>query len=169
VIAEGHEVDYSITISARFIARLLAAAILFLLFMHTAVHVANFTFGHDHLMGLSALFDMNRENNVPTWYSGTVMLSTAAALAVIGFARVQARDPFRRHWVLLALLFLYLSFDELTHIHENWGNALNAPLASWRNRDVFGGALRNLWVLPAGVVAALSACFSCRSYSICQC
>ena len=145
----------TITISARFVARLLAAVMLFLLVMHIAVHVADFGFGHDHLMGLTALFDMNRENNVPTWYSGTVMLGAAGALAAVASAKVKTRDPFRRHWVLLTLLFFYLSFDELTRIHENWGNALNAPLAGWRDRHVLGGALRNLWVLPAALVAAV--------------
>ena len=76
-------------------------------------------------------------------------------LGAIAAAKVQARDPFRRHWVLLSLLFVYLSFDELTRMHENWGNVLNAPLASWRNREVLGGALRNLWVLPAALVAGV--------------
>ena len=159
---QGLAVDYTITISARFVARLLASAILFLLIMHTGVHVAHFGFGHDHLMGLTELFDMNRENNVPTWYSGTAMLCTAAALGVVAFAKVQAGDPFRRHWVVLALLFVYLSLDELTHIHENWGDALNAPLAQLRNRDVLGGSLRNLWVLPAIVVAGVVGLFFLR-------
>lgn len=150
------------TISARFVARLLAAAILLLLVMHTAVHVANFGFGHDHLMGFTELFDMNRENNVPTWYSGTVMLSTAAALGVIAFAKAQAHDPFRRHWVALALMFVYLSLDEITSIHENWGDVLNVTLAPWRNREVLGGALRNLWVLPAMLVAGIVGLFFLR-------
>jgi hypothetical protein len=145
----------AITIKARFVTRVLATAIALLIAMHAAVHVAWFRFGRDHLMGLTPLFDLNRENNVPTWYSGTVFLVTAAALAVVAVAKRQTGDHYRRHWTILALMFAYLSFDELTRIHENWGNLLNEPLAAWRDRAFLGGMFRNLWVVPAGLVAAL--------------
>jgi hypothetical protein len=145
----------SITIEAAFVARLLAIAIACLIAAHMAVHVAHFGFGHDHLFGLNALFDMNREANAPTWYSGAVFLATAAALAMVSAAKRRQGDRFQRHWAVLALAFVYLSFDELTQVHERWGDLLNGPLASWRGREVLGGVLRNLWVLPAGVIAAI--------------
>jgi hypothetical protein len=145
----------SITIRAAFVARLLAIAIACLVAAHIAVHVAHFGFGRDHLMGLTPLFDMNREGNAPAWYSGTVFLATAAALAAVAAAKRRQADQFQRHWAVLALAFLYLSFDELTQVHEKWGDVLNGPLASWRRREVLGGVLRNLWVLPAGVMAAV--------------
>src|SRR5688572_2036294 len=93
-----HDVVCKITISALFVSRLLLASMLFLTLMHIGVHVAYFGFGHDHLKGLTPLFDMNRENNIPTWYSGTVFLATAAALAVVATAKHQTRAPFARHW-----------------------------------------------------------------------
>ena len=58
-----------LTISPRAVARVLTVAILLLMAMHMFVQVAYFGFGHDNLLGLTALFDMNRETNVPTWYS----------------------------------------------------------------------------------------------------
>jgi hypothetical protein len=145
----------SLTIQAGLVARLLAIAIACLIAAHVVVHVAHFGFGHDHLMGLNPLFDMNRESNVPTWYSGTVFLATAAALGVVAAVKRREDDRFHRHWTALALAFLYLSCDELTQVHEKWGDLLNAPLASWREREVLGGVLRNLWVLPAGVIAGI--------------
>ena len=145
----------TVAISARVAIALLASAIGFLVLMHAAVQIAWFGFGRDHVLGLTPLFDLNRENNIPAWYSGTVFLITAAALASIAVSKRQAGDRFRRHWAVLAIIFVYLSFDELTRVHENWGNALNAPLAAWRDRAVLGGMLRNLWVLPAGLVATI--------------
>jgi hypothetical protein len=121
--------------------------------MHAFVHVANFGFGRDHLRGLTPLFDMNRENNVPTWYSGIVFLATAAALAMVAIAGRQAGAPFVRHWAALAVIFLYLSLDELTQIHESWGALLDARLGHWRSSEVMGGVFRNLWVIPAGLIA----------------
>ena len=142
-----------ITISPRAVARVLTAAILLLTAMHVFVQVAYFGFGHDNLLGLTALLDMNRETNVPTWYSVAVFLATAAALAVIAAARRQAGAPFARHWAVLAVIFVYLSLDELTRIHEKWGALLQQPLGHLRSAGVMGGVFRNLWVIPAGLIA----------------
>jgi hypothetical protein len=144
-----------LTISPAGVARLQAAAILCLMLMHILVQIAYFGFGRDHLLGLTPLFDMNGENNVPTWYSGIVLLSVAGALGVVAAARHQAGAPFAMHWAALAFIFVYLSVDELTRIHEKWGPLLEQPLGRLRDPGVMGGALRNLWVIPAFLVAAV--------------
>jgi hypothetical protein len=102
---------------------------------------------------LTPLFDMNRETNVPTWYSGAVFLVTAAALAMIATGVHQVRGPFALHWTALALIFVYLSLDEVTRIHEKWGALLEQPLGRWRSAQVMHGVFRNLWVIPAGLIA----------------
>jgi hypothetical protein len=137
------------------VARVLAAAIVCFILVHAAVQVAKFRFGHDHLLGFNPLFDLNVESNVPTWYSSSVFLITAAALAVISLAHARRGDRFTRHWLGLALIFLYLSLDESSRMHENWGVLLDRPLARWRTPEVFGGLFRNLWVIPAGILAIL--------------
>ena len=146
--------DTELTISSAIVGRVQAAAILFLTVMHVLVQVAYFGFGRDHLQGLTPLFDLNQENNVPTWYSGMVLLTTASALGIVAAAKHRARAPFARHWTSLAFIFLYMSLDELTRIHEKWGPLLEQPLGNLRDPQVMGGALRNLWVIPAFLVAA---------------
>jgi hypothetical protein len=140
-------------IAPAIVARGLAAMILGLTLMHILVQIAFFVFGRDHLLGLTPLFDMNQENNIPTWYSGIVFFLASAALAVVAAAKHRARAPFARHWTVLAFIFLYLSLDELTRIHENWGPLLEQPLGFLRSPGVMGGALRNLWVIPAFLLA----------------
>ena len=144
-----------LTISPAGVARLQAVAILCLTVMHILVQIAYFGFGRDHLLGLTPLLDMNGENNVPTWYSGIVLFLVAGALGVVAAAKHQAGAPFARHWAALALIFVYLSLDELTRIHEKWGPLLERPLGSLRDPAVMGGAMRNLWVIPAFLLAAV--------------
>jgi hypothetical protein len=145
----------TITVNPRRVLQLLSSVIALLIAAHIAVQVAHFRFGHDHLRGLTPLLDLNQEHNLPSWYSGAVLLATAGFIAVIAASKHQAHDPFARHWTALAALFVYLSFDELTQVHEAWGNWLNGPLGWLRQRQVLGGVLRNLWVLPALTVAGL--------------
>ena len=106
-------------------------------------------------MGLAAVFDLNAESNVPTWYSATALLLCAAALAVVARLKHRLQDPFAVHWSGLAALFVYMSLDEVSRFHEHWGIVLEGPLSWMRSVDVLGGAFRNLWVIPAAVVAAL--------------
>ena len=143
-----------LTLSPAVAGRVQAAAIVCLTVIHVLVQIAYFGFGRDHLMGLTPLFDLNQENNVPTWYSGIMLFTTAAALGVVAVAKSHARAPFARHWMVLAFIFVYMSLDELAHIHEKWGPLLETSLGGLRDPQVMGGALRNLWVIPAFLVAA---------------
>lgn len=142
-----------ITISPAVVFKSLVLVIAFLLLMHAFVQVAEFVFGRDHLMGLTPLFDLDREYNVPASYSAAVLLFTALALAVVARSTRQARAPFVRHWTVLAVIFVYLAIDEFGRLHEMWGKPLEAWMAEWRNREFLGGALRHAWVIPASLVA----------------
>ena len=147
--------QFTLTISPAVVLRSLCIVIGFLVLMHGIVQVATFRFGHDHMMGVVPLFDLNREGNLPTWYSGAVLLITGVMLGVIALGKRRARAPFAGHWALLAVIFLYLSFDELTRLHENWGALVESTLTDWRSRDFLGGALWHLWVVPAGALVLL--------------
>ncbi len=69
-------------------------------------------------------FDLARENNLPTWYASMSLLLCATLLGLIGWAKHQALDPFRWHWLALAAGFLVLSADEAASIHELVGRSL---------------------------------------------
>lgn len=57
------------------------------------------------------------ENNVGAWWSAMLLL-LAAMLAFDGFASPTKPDTERRGWLALAMLLLFLSFDELASLHE---------------------------------------------------
>ena len=103
---------------------------------------------------LAYLFYLDGERNFPTAFSVFLLSSAAAALMVTTVLERQRRAP-TLHWLVLALGFLAMAFDEGWSFHER----LNAPVrAALGNRDL--GIFYYGWVAPALVlVAVLGALF----------
>ena len=102
---------------------------------------------HGGLQEIAYRFDLDRESNITTWFSSTVLLSCGVALAVIAVFTRNARRPFAFHWALLAATFVFLSLDESAYLHE----ILIVPL---RRRLGVGGVLYFAWVIPAFAAVA---------------
>jgi hypothetical protein len=99
------------------------------------------------------MFDINRESNVPTWFSSVELLLGAAGLAWIAHGCRALGRPFARHWGFLALVFAFLSMDEVAMVHDTISGMITARIDT-------GGVLRYAWVVPYGVaVLALGACY----------
>jgi hypothetical protein len=63
-------------------------------------------------------FDLDAEENFPTWYSAASLLASAALLYVIADGKARAADRFSRYWYVLAVGFLTMSVDEIAGLHE---------------------------------------------------
>jgi hypothetical protein len=72
------------------------------------------------------LFSVNSEETIPTWYSTLILFVSSMLLAFIAAAKQVNQDPYRRYWVGLAVVFLYLSMDEGAVIHEIFVDPLQA-------------------------------------------
>lgn len=96
----------------------------------------------DLAYNLAQVFNVNRENSLPAWFSAGLLLACSATLAVIAAAKRAARAPYARPWAGLALIFLYLSADEGAGIHEK----LTQPLQTAFNTTHH---LYFAWVLAA--------------------
>jgi hypothetical protein len=85
-----------------------------------------------------ALLSLSYEANVPTWYSSVLLLGCAFLLAL------NAADAtrHRRHWVVLAAVFAYMSLDEVATLHEQLNEVF----------DLGDGVLRYGWILPAAAL-----------------
>ncbi len=66
------------------------------------------------------LFNVAREESVPTWFAST----QALALAVTAWVLSRADSPARRGWLGVATFFLYVSVDDAAKVHERLGSAL---------------------------------------------
>lgn len=116
-----------------------------LLTVSLSVNVVTHGLGAD-FRGLGSLgrwFDVDREMGVPAWLSTVLLVLCAQALW--GLARQSvagARRRWSRHERLLAVVFVFLSIDEHTQIHEQ-------TITPLRQAFDLDGALTFAWVLVA--------------------
>lgn len=101
-------------------------------------------------------FALNEEMGAPAWFSAVLLLLVAQALWLLADAELAAGGAGRRwcrHGRVLAGVFVYLSLDEATALHEQ-------TIAPLRSAFDLGGPLFFAWVVLyvplAAVVAVLS-------------
>ena len=107
-----------ISLSRLTIVRILAATTCVLLVAGLAGQVSKYGFGHVSAYGLIRLFDLDAEENVPTFFSALLLLLAALLLALITVLKRASSDTYSRHWATLSLILLYMSVDEFSGIHE---------------------------------------------------
>src|SRR3989442_9129819 len=94
------------------------------------------------------LFDLDAEANIPTWFSSALLLMCATLVAANAAAKWQTRGRYRVHWIVLSVIFLYLSVDETAIIHEMSIKPLRSMLHTT-------GLLYNAWIIPGIAATAI--------------
>jgi hypothetical protein len=97
--------------------------------------------GHGRLFGFVPEFNLGTENNIPTYFSGLLLLSASILLGVIARLKWTVQDAFRRYWAGLAFIFAYLSVDEVASLHERLGEPIRHALDT-------SGVFYYAWVIP---------------------
>ena len=134
---------FQLNIEVRFLIFALVASVALMALVATPLTLAP-AFGITRPSSLMRLFNLDGEANVPTWIA-TVQLLIASGLL---WALAQAPGVnYRARWKLLSFLFLYISLDEASQMHE----MLIYPL---REGLGLGGMFYFAWVVPAIPVAA---------------
>lgn len=92
---------------------------------------------------LVPLFDLDLEQNFPTFYSSVSLLFCSFLLLIITFAKRNSGERYL-YWLGLAAIFLFLSADESIMIHERLG---------WRVRSALNtsGYLFYAWTIIYGI------------------
>lgn len=115
-----------------------------LLVGHVALQLLSSATGHDYIYGLLDLFHLDRENNLPSYFSSMLLLLSALAMWVRATVAAGSGHRDAGGWRLLAILVLLMSIDESASMHE---------LAVEPSRRLLGGHATGLlyfaWVLPA--------------------
>jgi hypothetical protein len=127
-------------------AKTLLSVVLFLVSADIAGQVSTYFFGHERLLGFVKLFDLNREGNIPSWYSSITLLLCAFLLANI--ASLKKGFPYSSHWKALSLIFVYLSVDESAELHEKWNYLMKPFIHS-------SGVLYAPWVVPGSIFVVI--------------
>lgn len=139
-----------VTFRLRPLAFALAICIVFLTVVHVFVMFCyvkgSCGAGTWFAMNMGYMFDLNREWNIPTWFSVVQLFFVAVLLSVVALSEQAKRSP-AGYWWGLTVLFLYLSLDEATDMHGLWTNVV-PDLKTGSTMDGF------LWVIPATFVVA---------------
>jgi len=137
---DGHEIGLVASSGTRVLS---AIAVLLVVASVTGQIVAHST-GHNTVYGLIPAFDLDGEANIPTFYSGALLLVASALLALVAVLARKTRAPFANSWAVLALGFLFLSCDELGCIHEMMVQPMRELLGGQPHGVLYSG-----WVVPA--------------------
>lgn len=96
------------------------------------------------------LLDLGSDLSVPSWYAALLLLFASVLMATVALVKRSAGSSrYMRHWAVLAVIFLYLSNDEMLRIHERMANVLVQPALEALN-FVPEGVLYYSWVILYG-------------------
>jgi hypothetical protein len=99
----------------------------------------------DHLM---QSFFLDREGNITAFYNALLLFIPSQLLAIISVWKFSIKDKYRFFWLGLSLIWLFLSFDEASGLHET----LIKPM-----RQIYGadGFLYFSWVIPGSIAVII--------------
>ena len=110
--------------------------------------LTKYVLGHDFVYGLIHLFYVDYENNIPSYFSASLLLLAALLLALITALKKAAHAAYGFQWALLSFTFLYMAIDEAASIHE----LLIGPMRGLLGQQA-GGIFFFAWVIPGIAVA----------------
>jgi hypothetical protein len=141
--SEDAYVDVILHLPVRGIVRGLALVIAGLALLSISGHLmVTFLPVGEFTRGLIWFVDLNKEGNLPTWYSSSGLLLAALLLAVISREEKRRGSRYSYHWLFLSLVFLFLSLDEVAGLHERSSDPVRSVLKTQ------GGAFYYSWVIP---------------------
>jgi hypothetical protein len=142
--ADSKHAVTTIDISAKKVAGVLVVIIVLLTLASMAGQFSKYYLDHDVLLGFVHEFNLDHENNIPTWYSTVTLLFCSVLLCAIAVAKTREEDTYAPHWKILAFIFLLLSLDEAASLHEQ----MTPPVRSLLHISV---ALQYAWIIPGGI------------------
>ncbi len=124
-----------------------------LVLLHILGQVSRLALGHGQLFGLIALFNLEEETNVPSFWSSFLWLIAAATAGVIAYLSRNAARRDWLHWSGLSAIFYLFAMDETIQFHERLGG-LFAKLLRMEGLHA-SGLLYYVWIIPALLFAVI--------------
>ena len=109
------------------------------------------------MKGLIPLFDVDQEQNIPTFFSVLLILFIVLLLGTIAVLAQKERGPHVAKWAILAFGFMAMAFDEAFQFHEQ----LVLPLQSLLGNENLG-VFHFTWVIPGIALVLLLGVFYSR-------
>jgi hypothetical protein len=138
---------YHLTISPKTIVKYLTIGVIILALISIPIQIGKYVF--DYREAWTRTFNLDREMNLPTWYSALMLAFCALLLRVIALGKKTQQERYFRHWNFLSMLFLFLAVDEVAQIHE-----------IFIIKDIsrmLPGIFYSVWVIPYGIALIIFA------------
>ena len=153
--AGNPEVEFS----PQVITRVLVWAIFFLTLGHIAAFIEDYV---RHAYSRTAKniirwFDFNLEDNVPTWFSVIILAFSAILLFIIYTYKKKNSIKGAHYWLVLGIIFIFLSIDESVQVHEEVAKILRPSVT-----NNVSGLLYWAWVIPYGIFTLAAAIYFMR-------
>jgi hypothetical protein len=128
--------EYRLTIEPGKLIVGLSLVACMLLLVHGVLTVYHYQVAEIEWIPWRQLFDVDEENNLPTWFSGGLAGITALWLWVQAESSRANADRWALHWRVLCVGFLLISLDEIAGIHETINTVISIT-----------------WAIPFGILA----------------
>lgn len=136
--AKAAAVDYRFMVEPAKMVVGFSLAAFMLLLVHAVLTVYHYKVAEIAWIPWRQLFDVDAENNLPTWFSGLLLGVTAFWVWLQADAKRAESDRWALHWRMLALGFFVMSLDEVAGIHETVNTVSDVT-----------------WAIPGGILALL--------------
>ncbi len=104
-------------------------------------------------------FDVISDQSLPTMFNAMVFQLCAGLSFWAGMISRKTSKPFVLQWLVLSLVFLFLSIDDLLMFHEAVGYVIGVKLSP---AERLGGAFYYAWVIPAVPIVLILTLFMLR-------
>jgi hypothetical protein len=111
----------SFQLPAKRIALILWAIALLLSILSVALKAYEWSLGVNNtywVYQINDLLSVDQEGNIPAWYNAMLWFIATILSTIIAQFQFQQENQWRKYWAGLSLLFLYLTLDEASAIHE---------------------------------------------------
>ena len=135
---ESTATGYRISTDSEWLVTGFALTAFALLLVHSVITVYHYQIEELEWIPWRQLFDVDEENNLPTWFSGFLLGVTSFWIWIAAEDKRRTSDRWWIHWKALALGFFVLSIDEIAGLHESFNTVTDAT-----------------WAIPGGILALL--------------
>ena len=135
---ESTATGYRISTDSEWLVTGFALTAFALLLVHSVITLYHYQIEELEWIPWRQLFDVDEENNLPTWFSGFLLGVTSFWIWIAAEDKRRTSDRWWIHWKALALGFFVLSIDEIAGLHESFNTVTDAT-----------------WAIPGGILALL--------------
>ncbi len=141
----------SIDISPRRVFLCLIAVSSGLVVLHIVGQVSRLCFDHGNLKGLVALFNLEDEYNIPSFWSSVQWLIAGTVACGVTLCERGRKTTYWVYWGAIAAMCVLFAVDETVQLHERLGAVLQSFAIAEGVKPA--GFLFYLWVIPGGIFA----------------